>query len=145
MLAIFIVLYLAFGFSVHYWFRNEPAKLRELVKSCTYKFLAIFALQGLTLLIQNVFVYKFIYNDSANPYAHLVFQLTLDVFPLFDLLTPCAFILYTHHVNFRNDEILITEEYDNYKSKRSLKIDSNKFEIGDSEEFLQRIQTREFD
>lgn len=128
MLAIFIVLYLAFGFSVHYWFREESKILRDLVKSCAYKFLGIFLLQGVCLLIENVLVYSFIYSDTSSPYAHLVFQLTLDVFPIFDLLFPCAWILYTHHSNFRSDKLLIREEYDEYQHSNTAKTLLNKLE-----------------
>ena len=75
-----------------------------MVRNSSRKFIGIFLLQGVCVLTIILLSYFFIYNcgDSCE-HNCLVFQLNLNVFPIFDILIPSAFIVYTHYVNFSED------------------------------------------
>ncbi len=63
--------------------------------------------------------YYFVYNGNITKYtySHLVFQINLNVFPIFYILIPSAFIIYTHYVNFSEDRDMIEENYTRYSTR----------------------------
>jgi hypothetical protein len=74
-----------------------------MVRNSSRKFIGIFLLQGVCVLTIILLNYFFVYNCGTCKYSLLVFQLKLNVFPIFDILIPGAFIFYTHYVNFSED------------------------------------------
>lgn len=116
MLLIFIILYICFRFCINGWFEGESRKTQAFVRRSSSKFIGIFVLQGVCILSQSVLCYVFIYRNHTSPYAHIVFQLSLNVFPIFGTLIPSAFIIYTHYANLKEDANMIDESYNHYKS-----------------------------
>lgn len=78
------------------------------------KFIIVFLLQGVFVLLESILNYIFIYENPNSKYGQIVFQLKLNVFPIFGILIPSAFIVYTHYVNFKEDCTLIDENYSQY-------------------------------
>lgn len=115
MLGLFIGLSIAIGLIVKFWFKQESTQVKTVVKKAANKFLGVFLLQLISLLTQNILLYQFIYKQPTQQ-SVLVFQLSDIVFPIFDLLIPCAFILWTHNRNFLEDQKLIDKQYERYSS-----------------------------
>ena len=76
-------------------------------------------LQGVCVLVMATLSYYFVYNGNSAKYkySHLVFQINLNVFPIFYILMPSAFIIYTHYVNFSEDRDMIEENYRRYSTR----------------------------
>ena len=74
-----------------------------MVRNSSRKFIGIFLLQGVCVLTIILLSYFFVYNSETCKYSFIVLQLNLNVFPIFDILMPSAFIVYTHYVNFSED------------------------------------------
>ena len=74
-----------------------------MVRNSSRKFIGIFLLQGVCVLTIILLSYFFVYNSKICKYRFIVVQLNLNVFPIFDILIPSAFIVYTHYVNFSED------------------------------------------
>ena len=72
-----------------------------MVRNSSRKFIGIYLLQGVCVLTIILLSYFFVYKKSK--YRFLVFKLNLNVFPIFDILIPSAFIVYTHYINFSED------------------------------------------
>lgn len=85
-----------------------------MVKEAANKFLGIFLLQGISLIAQNLLMRFFVYKNATSIYGDLVFEFSLNVFPILDLVIPCGFIVYTHYKNFTADHDHINQQYHHY-------------------------------
>ncbi len=80
-----------------------------MVRNSSRKFIGIYLLQGVCVLTIILLSYFFVYKKSKRSF--LVFQLNLNVFPIFDILIPSAFIVYTHYINFSEDQDMLDKSY----------------------------------
>ena len=80
-----------------------------MVRNSSRKFIGIYLLQGVCVLTIILLSYFFVYKKSK--YRFLVFKLNLNVFPIFDILIPSAFIVYTHYINFSEDQDMLDKSY----------------------------------
>lgn len=114
MLGTFVFAYIVFAFCINRWFRGEIQVVKDLVRKCAFKFLGIFILQAVFQFLQNGLNYYLIYKQTYSKVTHLWFQISFLVFPIFDLIIPTGFVLYTHYSNFKDDEKVIYSEYENH-------------------------------
>ena len=68
-------------------------------------------------MTQNALLYHYVYQNPDSAQGTLIFQLSNVVFPIFDLIIPCGFILYTHNCNFHADKKIIDQQYRRYSSR----------------------------
>ena len=72
-------------------------------------------LQVVFILAQITIYWYYIYDNDKygekQAISHLLYQLTIFVFPIFYILIPSAFIIYRHYNVFSEDEKMINKCY----------------------------------